>query len=126
MSFFQNYKQDVILKLRKSKFAFIDSKKQRAEAVIFGKHSGGQLCQNILFILTGRFWTGGTGVLTENEWVWPMTGTPLTLFDDWKKGELSRHNSGEDCLEYGTQTTKKWNDRKCYATLKFICDISFQ
>ena len=46
----------------------------------------------------------------------------MYCFEDWKKGELNRHNSGEDCLEYGTQTMKKWNDKKCNATLKFICE----
>ena len=80
------------------------------------------IAEIFIFISTGWYWTGGTDVLTEGEWVWPMTGTPLTLFDDWKEGEPNGHNGGEDCLEYGTQTTKKWNDNKCNATLKFICE----
>lgn len=34
------------------------------------------------------FAQGGTGVLTENEWVWLMTGTPLNHFYERKKDSL--------------------------------------
>ena len=71
-------------------------------AVIIRKHSSGKVCYFLkIFIVnsTGWYWTGGTDVITEGEWVWPMTGTPLTLFDDWKEGEPNGHNGGEDCLE---------------------------
>ena len=54
--------------------------------------------------------------------MWPMTGMPLTLFDDWKQGEPNDKGGYEDCLEFDTQTTKKWNDKICNATYAFICE----
>ncbi|XP_078335251.1 CD209 antigen-like protein A [Crassostrea virginica] len=109
----------------------VQTKKTQEDAALICMRHGSKLVEietrdENFFLATilgsGWYWTGGTDVLTEGEWVWPMTGTPLTLFDDWKEGEPNGHNGGEDCLEYGTQTTKKWNDNKCNATLKFICE----
>ena len=75
-----------------------------------------------ILVSTGWFWTGGTDVISESEWVWPMTGIPITLFADWREGEPNDEGIGEDCLQYGTHHTKKWNDNKCNATLSFICE----
>lgn len=66
-------------------------------------------------------WLGATDLGTSRQWVWIMSGRPVTsLF--WVPGEPN--NSNERCVEitiYGA-LPNNWNDKECYNANPFFCE----
>lgn len=77
-----------------------------------------------LFVSIDKFWTGGTDAVVENNWIWSMTGKPITTFKSWRTGEPNNNDKGmgEDCLEFIRLQSKTWNDAVCNYTQPFICE----
>uniref|UniRef100_K1R1G9 Collectin-12 n=1 Tax=Magallana gigas TaxID=29159 RepID=K1R1G9_MAGGI len=71
-----------------------------------------------------RFWTGGTDAYDEGNWIWSMTGKPITTFESWRTGEPNNDDYGEEehCLEFRRRLSKTWNDAVCSTAQPFICE----
>lgn len=69
------------------------------------------------------FWTGGTDAVMEKNWIWSMTGKPIS-FESWRSGEPNNDDDGrrEDCLEFKRLQSKTWNDAGCNYSKPFICE----
>jgi len=66
-----------------------------------------------------QVWIGGTDAASEGAWVWSPSNTPLS-YTNWKAGEPN-NSGGEDCLEFNYHTPGTWNDARCTATMKYVC-----
>lgn len=76
----------------------------------------------VCFILSGRFWLGGTDLIIENHWMWVADQTKITtsLFSNWYRTQPDNGNGNEHCMEI--QETGSWNDINCRDTRKYICE----
>ena len=68
------------------------------------------------FDLGNNTWFGASDIKFEENWVWESDGERLT-FKDWEPGQPNNHNN-QDCASF---QQRRWVDRNCDATGKFIC-----
>ncbi|CAG9839351.1 unnamed protein product [Diabrotica balteata] len=77
-------------------------------------------------VLTGIYWTSGTKLVGDNQWVWLSTGQPLE-YTNWADGEPSGlsldRKRDENCLVFDYfKGLKSWNDMNCHENQYFICE----
>ena len=68
------------------------------------------------------FWIGANDIDHENEWKWVTNNTPVQWFD-WSRREPNDKNYNEDCV--AIYWTAQWNDNRCNASFKSICEFDF-
>ncbi|XP_062587632.1 low affinity immunoglobulin epsilon Fc receptor-like [Saccostrea cucullata] len=69
------------------------------------------------------YWTGGIDDVTEGQFVWASTGSPLS-FKDWNTGEPNDYRKNEDCVDFSKGFNRRghWNDNRCHSTFYFVCE----
>ncbi|XP_050513611.1 collectin-12-like [Diabrotica virgifera virgifera] len=72
----------------------------------------------------GSYWTSGTNLVGEDQWIWMSTGRELT-YTNWLPGEPSKQNvkgTVENCIDILVYAGFKWNDQNCEVVQNFICE----
>ena len=70
--------------------------------------------------ITLGIWLGATDSPNEDDWRWISTNTALQ-YTNWSPGQPDDHIGRENCLMLYKPQKWKWNDARCNAKLKFIC-----
>ena len=77
---------------------------------------------SFLFICTEDFWVGGTDVITEGDWIWVLSQTPIIYYSHWAHYEPNNLGGSENCLEISYGHHYFWNDDSCSRAEFFICE----
>jgi len=114
-------------------YAFIPDAKPYAAAQVFCQSLGGFLAEIVTPEQNGFMeqilfeqhpdvmWLGATDVITENQWFWSHSDTPMSrYFTDWNPGEPTNSQGQEDCLTFNYKY-KHWNDVPCDYKYPFVC-----
>ncbi|XP_072396448.1 C-type lectin mosGCTL-7-like isoform X2 [Diabrotica undecimpunctata] len=77
-------------------------------------------------VLTGLYWTSGTKLVGEDQWVWLSTGQRIS-YTNWGAGEPSGKTPDkmvdENCLIFDYyKGNNAWNDMSCDSDQYFICE----
>ncbi|XP_062594044.1 C-type lectin domain family 4 member E-like [Saccostrea cucullata] len=69
-------------------------------------------------------WIGASDMVTEGKFVWNSTGLPLQ-FSFWAGNEPNDIDSSENCVHAYTRKDiiGRWNDRNCFMTSSYICEM---
>ena len=57
----------------------------------------------------------------KRRWLWVDGST--AYFTSWDTGQPDNFGSNEDCVEFRMKS-EKWNDKECFCSLPYICEIS--
>ncbi|XP_022292929.1 perlucin-like isoform X1 [Crassostrea virginica] len=68
------------------------------------------------------FWVGGTDVITEGDWIWVLSQTPIIYYSHWALYEPNNLGGSENCLEISYGHHYFWNDDSCSRAEFFICE----
>jgi hypothetical protein len=74
----------------------------------------------MLFARATEAWIGGSDTASEGNYVWAISGTPITFFD-WSAGEPNGGTS-QNCILL--DTGGQWKDRECSLFLPAICVLT--
>ena len=69
-------------------------------------------------------WIGGTDAASEGTWVWSPSNTPLS-YTNWYAGEPNGRTHENCLMKYTNQYGGLWNDARCTAKYKYVCQTSF-
>ncbi|XP_021367867.1 perlucin-like [Mizuhopecten yessoensis] len=69
-----------------------------------------------------KYWTDGTDVATETEWIWAYSEKPILDYSHWCPNQPDNFNSDEDCMRLAKFCGFGWDDGNCESKHYFICE----
>jgi len=71
---------------------------------------------------TDKFWTSGSDLGLEGQWIWDSTGEPM-VYSYWDNGEPNNNHGNEhNCKIMGLDMNHHWNDNAGKDEERYICE----
>jgi hypothetical protein len=75
--------------------------------------------------LQSLIWLGANDFLSEGQFVWESTGSPVQSYLNWNINEPNNLGGDEGCMHFHSSAKGQWNDLSCESFLPTMCEILY-